>query len=55
MKEDYIKRINNIFLFIDENLDQELPLETIANIGFYSSFHLHRIFKAITNEELSRA
>jgi AraC family transcriptional regulator len=53
MKEDYIRRINNIFIFIDENLDQELNLETIANIGFYSPFHLHRIFKAITNETIN--
>ncbi|MCD0465420.1 GyrI-like domain-containing protein [Flavobacterium sp. ENC] len=53
MKEDYIKRINNIFLFIDEHLDQELNLETLAAIGFYSPFHLHRIFKAITSETLN--
>lgn len=53
MKEDYIKRINNIFLFIDEHLDQELNLETLAAIGFYSPFHLHRIFKAITGETLN--
>jgi AraC family transcriptional regulator len=53
MKEDYIKRINNIFLFIDQNLDQELTLEIIANVGFYSPFHLHRIFKAITNETVN--
>lgn len=53
MKEDYIKRINNILLFIDENLDQELNLETISNIGLYSPFHLHRIFKAITNETIN--
>ncbi|RVT71734.1 AraC family transcriptional regulator [Flavobacterium sufflavum] len=53
MKEDYIKRINNILIFIDVNLDQELNLETIANIGFYSPFHLHRIFKAITNETIN--
>lgn len=53
MKEDYLKRINNIFGFIDENLDQELNLETIAKIGFYSQFHLHRIFKAITNETIN--
>lgn len=53
MKEDYIKRINNILLFIDENLDQELTLETVAKIGNYSPFHLHRIFKAITNENIN--
>lgn len=52
MNEDYIKRINTILLFIDENLDSELSLETVANIGFYSPFHFHRIFKAITNETL---
>lgn len=53
MNEDYIKRINGILLFIDENLDSELSLETVANIGFYSPFHFHRIFKAITNETLN--
>ena len=53
MNEDYIKRINSILLFIDENLDSQLSLEIIANVGFYSPFHLHRIFKAITNETLN--
>lgn len=53
MKEDYVNRINNIFLYIDGNLDQELTLETIAKVGFYSPFHLHRIFKAITHETLN--
>jgi AraC family transcriptional regulator len=53
MNEDYIKRINTILVFIDDNLDSQLSLETVANIGFYSPFHLHRIFKAITNETLN--
>lgn len=53
MNEDYIKRINTILVFIDENLDSELSLEIIANVGFYSPFHLHRIFKAIINETLN--
>ena len=53
MNEDYIKRINTILQFIDENLDSELSLETVANVGFYSPFHFHRIFKAITNETLN--
>lgn len=53
MNEDYIKRINTILHFIDENLDSELSLETVAKIGFYSPFHFHRIFKAITNEPLN--
>ena len=53
MKEDYIKRVNRILAFIDENIDNELSLEVISSIGFYSPFHLHRLFKAITNETLN--
>ena len=53
MNQDYIKRINTILVFIDENLDSELSLEIVAKVGFYSPFHLHRIFKAITNETLN--
>jgi len=53
MQEEYIKRINKILTFIDENLDADLSLQTISNMAFYSPFHLHRIFKAITNETLS--
>ena len=53
MNEDYIKRINTILLFIDDNLDSGLSLEIIASVGSYSPFHFHRIFRAITNETLN--
>jgi AraC family transcriptional regulator len=53
MNEDYIKRINAVLIFIDENLDSELSLEIVAKAAFYSPFHLHRFFKAITNETLN--
>ncbi|MBK7912504.1 MAG: helix-turn-helix transcriptional regulator [Saprospiraceae bacterium] len=39
--------------YIDENLDKDLSLQTISNIAYYSQFHLHRLFKAITNETLN--
>ena len=53
MKEDYIKRINKALAFIDANLHTELSLEIISKTSFYSPFHLHRIFKAITGETLN--
>lgn len=53
MQEEYIKRINKVLTFIDENLDAELSLQKISNVAFYSPFHLHRLFKAITNETLN--
>lgn len=53
MQEEYIKRINKVLTFIDENLDTELSLQKISNVAYYSPFHLHRLFKAITNETLN--
>lgn len=53
MNQDYIKRINNVLAYIDENLATDLSLESISKIAFYSPFHLHRLFRAITNEPLN--
>jgi len=53
MQEEYMNRINKVLSFIDHNLDADLSLQTISNIAFYSPFHLHRLFKAITNETLN--
>ncbi len=53
MHTDYIKSINKVLIYIDENLGNELSLELISKIACYSPFHLHRLFKAITNENLN--
>ncbi len=53
MNEEYSKRINAVFEYIDANLDNELTLETVSKIAFYSPFHFHRVFKMITNETLN--
>ncbi len=51
-KTDYIKNIDLAISFIDNNLDTELTLETIAKTALYSPYHFHRIFKAIIGETL---
>lgn len=53
LQTDYITRINKVFHFIDENLDADLSLETVADIACFSPFHFHRIFRAITGETLN--
>lgn len=50
---DYQIRINRVFEYIEKNLDSDLPLATIADIAFFSPFHFHRVFKAITGETLN--
>lgn len=53
MQEEYIRRINKVLTFIEENLDAELSLHTVSDIACYSPYHLHRLFKAVTNETLN--
>ena len=48
--EEHIKRIRKVLKFIEENLDNELSLENLAEIGNYSPFHFHRIFRGIIGE-----
>lgn len=50
--EEYKKRIIRIIQYIEDHLDTELSLEKVAEIGAYSPFHFHRIFKLIIGETL---
>ena len=53
IQKDYIKRIDKVFAFIDQNLGEELSLDTVSRIAHFSPFHFHRIFKSITGETLN--
>lgn len=53
LREDYISRINKVFQFLDQNLNEELSLETLSGLANFSPFHFHRIFKYITGETLN--
>lgn len=53
MNEEYIKRINKILEYIDNNLNNDLSLEKLAKLANYSPFHLHRLFKIYTTETIN--
>ncbi|MFN8274667.1 MAG: AraC family transcriptional regulator [Flavobacteriaceae bacterium] len=53
MQDLYIQRINKVLTYIDAHLDGDLSLEIVAQVGCYSPYHLHRLFKAITHEPLN--
>jgi len=53
IQADYRNRINRVFEFIDENLDEDLSLKTVSEIAFFSPFHFHRVFKFVTGETLN--
>jgi AraC family transcriptional regulator len=50
--QDYISRINSVILYINNNLENEMTIDELASIANFSTFHFHRIFKAVTKESL---
>jgi AraC family transcriptional regulator len=48
--QTYRRRILGVQLFIQEHLDEELPLDRLARVAHFSPYHFHRIFKALVGE-----
>lgn len=53
MKQDFISRINAALVFIDKHLTEDLTLQSVSAVAFYSPFHFHRLFKLVTGEALN--
>lgn len=53
ISEYYIKRTNLVIDYINANIKEDLNLELLAEISSFSKFHFHRIFKAVTSENLN--
>ncbi len=51
--ETHRHRILRVQLFIEENLDEELSFERLAEVARLSPRHFHRIFKAIVGENVA--
>jgi AraC family transcriptional regulator len=47
---DYQARIDAACRFLEEHLDNDPPLEDIANAAHFSPFHFHRLFRGLTGE-----
>lgn len=51
-REDYSLRINIIVEYINNHLDENIDLETLAAISNFSPYHFHRIVKAFLGEPI---
>lgn len=49
-KNLYQERMLNVLLHIQTNLDEELSLESLAGMTYFSPVHFHRIFKGMFGE-----
>ncbi len=52
-KAIYEQRINKFIDHVNHNIDQTFKLDTLAEIAFFSPYHFHRIFTAITQETVN--
>jgi AraC family transcriptional regulator len=50
---DYVARVNRAIDYIVRNLSEPLPLEDIARVACFSTFHFHRIFRSLIGETLN--
>lgn len=51
-RSEYIVRLNAVIDYIEQNLDQNLSLEILADVAHFSKFHFHRLFRALVGETL---
>lgn len=51
-KEDYLQRVNIVIEYIDNHLEENIDLKTLAGISNFSTFHFQRIMKAFLGEPI---
>jgi len=49
---NYEQRINKVIDFIAKHLDDELTLDQLSRVAFFSKYHFHRLFTAYTGVSL---
>lgn len=49
-EQTYRQRILQVQLFIQDHLDEELPLDRLARVAHFSPYHFHRIFRGLVGE-----
>lgn len=50
--QDHKQRIQRVINHIQNNIDQPLKIQELANMSFYSQFHFHRIMRSYLGEPL---
>lgn len=49
----YRSRVNKVIDYVNNNLNKSISLEELAAVAFFSPFHFHRIFMAVTGETVN--
>jgi AraC family transcriptional regulator len=49
----YKERILRVLVFIQQHLDEDMPLEQLAKVAHFSPYHFHRVFSGMVGESLA--
>ncbi|MBW8722874.1 MAG: helix-turn-helix transcriptional regulator, partial [Polaromonas sp.] len=52
-RRTYVARINRVVDHISANLASTLDLQALADVAYFSPWHFHRVFQAMTGETLA--
>jgi AraC family transcriptional regulator len=52
-RTDYLDRIRRVLRFVQDNLDEPLTPDRLADVANQSVFHFHRIFRGLVGESLT--
>jgi AraC family transcriptional regulator len=47
---EYVRRVNRVIDHVRDHLGEDLSLAALARLAAFSSFHFHRVFRAVTGE-----
>ncbi|MCT4614632.1 MAG: AraC family transcriptional regulator [Marinifilaceae bacterium] len=51
-RQEYLKRLNTVVEFINNNLDRKIIISELAEISNFSPYHFHRIMKGLLGEPI---
>jgi AraC family transcriptional regulator len=52
-RDEYIQSVYKVVFYIEQNYNENLTLEELAQVASFSKFHFHIIFKSIIGESLA--
>jgi AraC family transcriptional regulator len=51
-QNDYRERLLRVMVYIENHLDEPLPLDDLAKVACFSPYHFHRIFRGMVGESV---
>ena len=51
-ERDYHERMLRVLVYIQQHLDEAMPLDELARVAYFSPYHFHRVFRGMVGESV---